>query len=105
MWLPRSVINDVHETVDEVFYVNYQTTKVFNESRTPGVPLVFSGWYWAKGPREGGPFKSQSAAYRDAWYRLCSRTKMPLVHETARGEIRRQERTAKRETIGLRVVA
>jgi len=30
MWLPRSVINAVDAAVDEVFYVSYQTTRVFN---------------------------------------------------------------------------
>jgi hypothetical protein len=40
--------------------------------------LVFSGWYWSLGAREAGPFKSQSAAWRDAWYRL-GRRRAPLV--------------------------
>src|SRR5580765_3370776 len=105
MWLPNSVIAAVDEAVDEVFLINYQTTKIFNENREPGTPLVFSGWYWAKGRLEGGPFRSQSSAYRDAWYRFVSRQKAPMLHETARGEIKRQERAARREAVGLRAVA
>jgi hypothetical protein len=105
MWLPRSVINAVDAAVDEVFYVSYQTTRVFNESRAKGTPLVFSGWYWAKGRREGGPFKSQSSAYRDAWYALVAIARPPAIHTEAKGEIKRQERAARRERLGLRRVA
>lgn len=105
MWLPRSVIEAVNENIDEVFLVNYATTKIFNEKRSPGTPLVFSGWYWARGKQEGGPFRSQSAAYRDAWYKFCSRTRMPSIHETAVSEIKRQERAARREALNIRAVA
>jgi len=105
MWLPNAVINAVNEQVDEVFYLSYVTTRVFNDQRSPGTPMVFSGWYWAKGLREAGPFKSQSSAYRDAWYRLCSRTRAPIIHETAMSEVHRQERAAKRDANTLKLVA
>ena len=105
MWLPDKVIASVNDGVDEVFYLLYATTKIFNEQRPPGTPLVFSSWYWAKGTREAGPFKSQSSAYRDAWYRLCSRQRAPLLHEAAMSELHRQERAERREAMKLRLVA
>ena len=43
MWLPDAIITDVEDTVT-VFYVNYQTTRIWAENRAPGEPLVFSGW-------------------------------------------------------------
>lgn len=100
MWLPNSVISAVRETVDEVFYVSYETTRTFNQDRAPGTPLVFSGWYWAKGSREGGPFRSQSSAYRDAWYKLVAREKAPVLYATAKVEIKKQERAKRRVKAG-----
>jgi len=94
------VISAVRETVDEVFFVSYHTTRVFNENRAPGTPLVFSGWYWAKGPREGGPFRSQSSAYRDAWYHLVARQKAPALYAAAKTEIRKQERAKRHVKAG-----
>ena len=105
MWLPQKIIQAVTDTVDEVFYVSFQTAKVFNEGRERGTPMVFSGWYWARGTQEGGPFKSQSSAYRDAWYELISNARAPALHKAAASEIRRQERQRRREAIGLRRVA
>jgi hypothetical protein len=98
MWLSTAVVEAVRARAVAVFFVPYAATKVFNTSREPGVPLVFSGWYWALGPREGGPFRSCSAAYRDAWYRLCANTPMPQVHAALAAEERRVRRAARRRT-------
>jgi hypothetical protein len=51
MWLPNALIAEVEDTV-KVFYVNYATTRLWAEHREQGEPLVFSGWYWARGPVE-----------------------------------------------------
>lgn len=92
MWLPNAIVSDVEEQVT-VFYLDYKTTRYWAENRTPGEPLVFSGWYWAKGPREGGPFKSRSACYRDAWFRIVQRRTPPVLHQDAL----KAERAAQRE--------
>jgi hypothetical protein len=108
MWLPNAIIEDVKETV-EVFYVSYATTRYWAENRAKGEPLVFSGWYWAKGPREGGPFKSQSACYRDAWFRICQKRTPPVLHQEALKAERKQKRensqAAQTAPVRLRAVA
>lgn len=80
MWLRNKLIEDVHATVDEIFYLDWSAAQRFNEKRDKDQPLVFSGWYWALGAQEGGPFKSKSSAYRDAWYRLVLRRAPPSLH-------------------------
>jgi hypothetical protein len=99
MWLPKLIINEV-ETNVTVFYVNYATTRYWAENRAKGEPLVFSGWYWAVGPREGGPFKSRSACYRDAWFRIVQRRTPPVLHAEARKAERRAQTQKNREARG-----
>lgn len=89
MWLPNKIIDDVTEAVT-VFYVDYATTRFWAENRAKGEPLVFSGWYWAQGIREGGPFKSRSACYRDAWFRVVQKRTPPAL----RRDVLRLERKA-----------
>jgi hypothetical protein len=96
MWLPNALITDVEDAVT-VFYVDYQTTRYWAEKREKGEPLVFSGWYWAKGPREGGPFKSRSACYRDAWFHVVRRVTPPLLHADALKFERTEQRKKNRE--------
>lgn len=96
MWLPNAIITDVEDTVT-VFYVNYQTTRIWAESRAPGEPLVFSGWYWAKGPREAGPFKSRSACYRDAWFHIVQKRTPPRLHADTLKAERETQRKKNRE--------
>lgn len=87
MWLPNAVVSSVENMVDEVFYVGFTLSRVLNEHRERDQPLIFSGWYWAKGSFEGGPFKSRSACYRDAWFRLVHRKPAPRIHaDTQRAE-------------------
>jgi hypothetical protein len=98
MWLPQALIDDVSAVIDEVFYVPYAATRVFNTDREEGEPLVFSGWYWARGALEGGPFRSASAAYRDAWFRLVRKTTPPRLHKDAIEFKRKQNRSARTST-------
>jgi hypothetical protein len=79
MWLSDALLKDAGETGVKVFYVSYQATRRWAVERDAGEPLVFSGWYWALGAREAGPFKSRSAAWRDAWYRLAQRKAPPVI--------------------------
>jgi hypothetical protein len=96
MWLPNAIISDVDDQV-AVFYVSYATTRYWAEHREPGEPLVFSGWYWAKGIREGGPFKSRSACYRDAWFRVVQKRTPPVLHQDTLRVEREAQRKKNRE--------
>lgn len=96
MWLSNTIIADVREAVT-VFYVNYATTRFWAENRAKGEPLVFSGWYWANGTREGGPFKSQSACYRDAWFRIVQKQAPPVLRADALKFERRTNQRVKQQ--------
>jgi hypothetical protein len=78
MWLPNSLLDEARALEARVFYLSYAACRRWAENRDKGQPLVFSGWYWATPKREAGPFKSASAAWRDAWYTL-GRHKAPLM--------------------------
>jgi len=79
MWLPNALIDAVEEAKIKVFYVSFAATRLWATERDKDEPLVFSGYYWAMGPREAGPFRSMSAAYRDAYYRVVRRMAPPVV--------------------------
>jgi hypothetical protein len=78
MWLPNAILDEVRALEARVFYLSYAACRRWAENRDPGEPLVFSGWYWSTGKREAGPFKSASAAWRDAYYQL-GRHRAPLL--------------------------
>jgi hypothetical protein len=78
MWLPDKYVDDVRE-VARVFYLPWNVCRYWNADRGKGEPLVFSGWYWARKGTERGPFKSQSACLRDAWYHLVQNIAPPSV--------------------------
>jgi hypothetical protein len=80
MWLSAALLDDVRALDARVFYLSYAACRRWAENRDKGEPLVFSGWYWANDKREAGPFKSQSAAWRDAWYQL-GRHRAPRMTE------------------------
>jgi hypothetical protein len=101
MWLSNHIRDDVADAC-EVFYVTREIAAFWNDNRAKGDPLVFTGWYWAKGAREGGPFKSKSSCYRDAWFRVVREEAPPALHaDAARIERRnsRRENRARRETM------
>lgn len=92
MWLPRSLVDDVHAANIEVFHVCYAATRLWARERAEGEPLVFSGYYWTFGNREAGPFRSKSSAYRDAWYRVVRRRLPPMI--TARNDTYERQRNS-----------
>jgi len=60
-----------------VYFADRKMTKIWNELRTTEEPLVYGGWYWIRKQKgrvtdvdEDGPFKSESAAIRDALVKL-----------------------------------
>lgn len=79
MWLANSLIKAVEDADVKVFYVSFAATRTWAAERDKGEPLVFSGYYWGLGPRESGPFRSMSAAYRDAYFRVVRHKAPPAV--------------------------
>jgi hypothetical protein len=60
-----------------VYFANRSTTKAWNGNRGDGEPLRYGGWYWMRTVKgrvvqfdEDGPFRSESAAIRDAYIKL-----------------------------------
>lgn len=84
MRLKNMLISRVDDTVDEVFYLDWITARKYNERRDKDQPMIFTGWYWARGAIEGGPFKTMSAAYRDAWYRQVQHVTPPNIRAQRR---------------------
>ena len=73
--------DDFIETVKKagvtVYFASRNTTKVWNQSRLSEEPLRYGGWYWMRTQRgrvtetdEDGPFRTESAAIRDAFVKL-----------------------------------
>lgn len=77
MRLQKSIRGAVDKEGIDVYFANRHTTKVWNGLRLKGEPLRYGGWYWVKKSKgrivetdEDGPFKSESAAIRDAFVKL-----------------------------------
>lgn len=79
-------INDIRKDTEKarVFltYADRDTVKLWNSLRGKDDPPIFGGWYWLKGWSEGGPFRCESAAIRDAWYRAVLKIEPPRLHST-----------------------
>ena len=79
--MSMSVVDAVKKAGVEVYFANRTTTKVWNLSRHKGEPLRYGGWYWMRTRKghviatdEDGPFRSESAAIRDAFVKLQLRS-------------------------------
>lgn len=77
MRLSGRITNAVEKAGVEVYFAGRHTTKVWNSIRLDGEPLRYGGWYWVRKSRgrivetdEDGPFRSESAAIRDAFMKL-----------------------------------
>jgi hypothetical protein len=75
--LPDDFIAAVKKAGVRVYFASRNTTKVWNGTRLEGEPLRYGGWYWLRSQRgrvtetdEDGPFRSESAAIRDAFVKL-----------------------------------
>jgi len=92
VWIKKPIREAVEEAVDEIFYLDWPTSQRYNAVLAEGQPRVFGGWYWAVGVREGGPFKSMTAAYVNAWYVLVQRRQPPTLRSPAkqRGSTKQQ---------------
>lgn len=77
MRLAGSVLHAVDKAGVEVFFADRHTTRVWNGLRLQGEPLRYGGWYWVRRLKgrivevdEDGPFRTESAAIRDAFVKL-----------------------------------
>jgi hypothetical protein len=77
VWLSDALIKDVQDANVRVFYLTREVAKAWNQNRKHGEPVVFTGFYWSKDSKEGGPFKSESSCYRDAYYIIVLKTRPP----------------------------
>lgn len=82
MKLTDAIQRDLESARVFVEFANRATIKIWNSMRDPDEPPIFTGWYWAQGYQEGGPFRCESAAMRDAWYRVCLNRAPPLINST-----------------------
>lgn len=77
MRLPDAFIEAVKKAGVEVYFADRRMTKTWNNVRLDGEPLLYGGWYWQREKRgrvvahdEDGPFRTESAAIRDAYVKL-----------------------------------
>lgn len=77
MRLPLKVIRAVEEARVDIFEANRGMTQWWNEHRASTEPRYFAGWYWVRKDKRNrvdseqyGPFKTESAAIRDAYVKL-----------------------------------
>lgn len=77
--LPKNVVGAVEKRKVKVYFADRTTTKYWNDRRNKDDLRFFGGWYWYEevngkaSETENGPFKSESAAYRDAFLSLSLR--------------------------------
>ena len=86
MRLPDALIEAVKKAGVKVYFASRNTTRVWNSARLSEEPLRYGGWYWMREQRgrvtdfdEDGPFRSESAAIRDAFMKLQLRLPGLLV--------------------------
>lgn len=77
MRLSNELLTSVKKSGVKVYFATRKTTKIWNSGRLSGEPLRYGGWYWMRTQRgrvtemdEDGPFRSESAAIRDAFVKL-----------------------------------
>lgn len=81
MWLPNNIIDDV-DAKARIYYLSSGDTKRWNENRRGPELRMLTGWCWVA--RDGSGryaqgFKTQTVAYREAWYALVHKEAAPLV--------------------------
>lgn len=101
--ISKDVYQRTHDIGVEVFFVPRAATKWWNaRRRDPKTEIaLLGGYYWAQGREEHGPFRSASAAWRDAYYRRVARTRPPTissadVERAAREAVDEQRRERRR---------
>jgi hypothetical protein len=80
MKLREAIQRDLEAHRVFVELANRQTVNIWNAMRGAKDLPAFCGWYWLCGYREGGPFRTESAAMRDAWYRIVRKQEPPALY-------------------------
>lgn len=80
MWLPNDIIAAV-DRIARITYINVADTKLWNEQRNKDELRLLTGWAWTarNGSAHRQGFKTQTVAYRDAYYELVRRSVAPPV--------------------------
>jgi hypothetical protein len=80
MWLPNNIIADV-DRVARIHYVDVGLCQQWNKHRRGGELRLLTGWCWtAKNGRDFRQgFKTQTVAYRDAYYALVRKEHTPVI--------------------------
>ena len=76
--LKKQVVEDTTAEV-QVYYLTRQISAWWNARRSPEDIATFCGWYWVRGREESGPFRTRSAALRDAYYRFVIHQRLPVM--------------------------
>jgi hypothetical protein len=80
MWLPDAVIAEVNR-VARIHYVDRLACVRWNSFREADELRLLTGWCWTARDRRSfrQGFKTQTVAYRDAWYELVKRDAAPPI--------------------------
>lgn len=77
MRLASGIVDLVKQSKVKVYFADRTTTKVWNRMRNGKEPIQYGGWYWMREEKgvvvetdSEGPFRSESAAIRDAYTKL-----------------------------------
>lgn len=77
MRLSDVVLSVIKKAGVKAYFADRRITSVWNGDRMDGEPVFYGGWYWNRTVKgrvtqtdEEGPFRSESAALRDAWQKL-----------------------------------
>lgn len=77
MRLPNALITTVKKSGVKIYFADRRITKIWNKERDREDVMVYGGWYWQRHKKgrvvqvdEDGPFRTESAAIRDAYIKL-----------------------------------
>ena len=77
MRLPDKVLAATKKAGIITYFADRRITKFWNSEKDRDEPIKYGGWYWHRQVKrkvvstdEEGPFRSQSAAIRDAYIKL-----------------------------------
>lgn len=78
-YFPKPIISAVDEAA-RVFYVDRERCRMWNDNRRGDELRLLTGWCWIArdgSGRHAQGFKTESVAYRDAWYVLVAKREVP----------------------------
>lgn len=85
MWLPNNIIAEV-DSVARIHYIDVSMCISWNKRRDVSELRLLTGWCWSakdgRSYRQG--FKTQTVAYRDAYYTLVRKEVAPIAHPRLR---------------------